>query len=159
GFLRNTLTNREGGTNKEEFRVEQVVDRTSTVGTVWLGLTLGCARCHDHKYDPISQRDFYQFYSYFNSVVEENFENPQPGEIGTYLRRKPEYDQKRKALLAEYKVADLQKEWEKMTLDAATNPSPAFIWHQQWILLTFQIDHGTDIIRIPPEKRTQKQQD
>ena len=159
GFLRNTLTNREGGVNKEEFRVEQVVDRASTVGTVWLGLTLGCARCHDHKYDPISQKDFYRFFAYFNPLVEENVENPQPGEMGTYLRRKPEYDEKRKALLAEYKVADHQPEWEKMTLDAVTNPNPEFRWRHQWILLTFQLDHGTDIIKIPPDKRTQKEQD
>ena len=58
GFQRNTLTNREGGIDPEQFRIEQVIDRTSTVGTVWLGLTVGCAQCHDHKFDPIPQRDF-----------------------------------------------------------------------------------------------------
>jgi len=66
GFHRNTLTNREGGTDKEQFRVEACVDRVSTTAKVWLGLTMGCAQCHDHKYDPLSQREFYQFFAFFN---------------------------------------------------------------------------------------------
>jgi mono/diheme cytochrome c family protein len=70
GFHRNTLVNEEGGTDKEQFRVEAVVDRVSTVSTVWLGLTVACARCHDHKYDPISQREFYQLFSFLNNCSE-----------------------------------------------------------------------------------------
>ncbi len=58
GFLRNTLSNREGGADLEEYRVEQIVDRTQMVGTIWLGLTIGCARCHDHKYDPSVSASF-----------------------------------------------------------------------------------------------------
>ena len=68
GFHRNTLVNEEGGTDPEQFRVESVVDRANTTGTVFLGLTIGCAQCHDHKYDPISQREYYQLYAYFNST-------------------------------------------------------------------------------------------
>ena len=60
GFNRNHRINDEGGIIPEEYRVEYVVDRVETTATVWLGLTMGCARCHDHKYDPITQRDFYQ---------------------------------------------------------------------------------------------------
>ena len=70
GFHRNTSFNEEGGTDPEQFRVERTIDRTNTTGTVWLGLTIGCAQCHDHKYDPISQRDYYQFYAYFNNSDE-----------------------------------------------------------------------------------------
>lgn len=69
GFHRNTLINEEGGTDPEQFRVEAVVDRVNTTGTVFLGLTVGCAQCHDHKYDPISQRDYFQLFAYFNSTV------------------------------------------------------------------------------------------
>ena len=76
GFHRNTLVNEEGGTDKEQFRVEAVVDRVSTVGTVWLGLTVGCARCHDHKYDPLSQREFYQLYSLLNNCEEPTLSFP-----------------------------------------------------------------------------------
>lgn len=70
GFNRNHRINTEGGVIAEEWRVETVIDRVETTSTVWLGLTSGCARCHDHKYDPISQKEFYSLYSYFNNVPE-----------------------------------------------------------------------------------------
>ncbi|PYT25849.1 MAG: hypothetical protein DMG57_23760 [Acidobacteria bacterium] len=70
GFHRNTASNYEGGIDFEQYRVEAVVDRVSTTGAAFLGLTLGCARCHDHKFDPISQKEFYQLFAYFNNVDE-----------------------------------------------------------------------------------------
>lgn len=70
GFLRDGVINSEGGIIDEEYRVEYVVDRVNTVTQAWLGLTVGCARCHDHKFDPIRQRDFYRFYAFFNNVPE-----------------------------------------------------------------------------------------
>ncbi len=57
-FHRNTMINEEGGTKPEQFRVESAIDRVNTTGAVWLGLTVGCAQCHSHKFDPISQREF-----------------------------------------------------------------------------------------------------
>ena len=70
GFNRNHRGNAEGGIIPEEYQVEYVVDRVDTTATVWLGLTIGCARCHDHKYDPISQRDYYRLFAYFNNIPE-----------------------------------------------------------------------------------------
>jgi hypothetical protein len=70
GFNRNHRGNGEGGIIPEEYAVEYVVDRVETTATVWLGLTMGCARCHDHKYDPIKQKEFYQVFAYFNNVPE-----------------------------------------------------------------------------------------
>jgi hypothetical protein len=70
GFHRNTPSNYEGGIDFEQYRVEAVADRVATTGAVFLGLTLGCARCHDHKYDPTSQREFYQFFAVMNNVDE-----------------------------------------------------------------------------------------
>ena len=70
GFQRNTMINQEGGIDFEQYRVEAVVDRVRTVGAAFLGLTLACARCHDHKFDPISQKEFFQVFSYFNNVDE-----------------------------------------------------------------------------------------
>src|SRR5207245_4754018 len=70
GFNRNHMHNGEGGRIAEETRVENVVDRVDTTATVWLGLTLGCARCHDHKFDPFTQKEYYQLYAYFNSIAE-----------------------------------------------------------------------------------------
>ena len=76
GFLRNNRVNGEGGSIAEEFRVEYIIDRIETVSSTWMGLTTGCARCHDHKYDPITQKEFYQFFAFFNQI-------PEPG---TYRR-------------------------------------------------------------------------
>jgi hypothetical protein len=70
GFNRNHAQNVEGGIVNEEYRVEYVADRTNTLGTAFLGLTVECARCHDHKYDPISQKDYYSLFSFFNNVDE-----------------------------------------------------------------------------------------
>ncbi len=69
-FNRNHRINTEGGVIAEEWRVEAVVDRVETTSAVWLGLTTGCARCHDHKYDPLTQKDFYQLFAFFNNVPE-----------------------------------------------------------------------------------------
>ena len=67
GFHRNTQVNHEGGIDAEQFRVESAMDRVNTTATVWLGVTLACAQCHDHKFDPFSQRDYYRMFAFFNS--------------------------------------------------------------------------------------------
>ncbi len=71
GFNRNQRTSGEGGIIPEEYRVEYVADRAQTTSVVWLGLTTGCARCHDHKFDPIPQKDFYRLFAYFNQIPDE----------------------------------------------------------------------------------------
>ena len=72
--------NQEGGIDLEQFRIESIVDRVNTTGTVFLGLTVGCAQCHDHKYDPISQREYYRFFAFFNNVDEPEMEISTPAE-------------------------------------------------------------------------------
>ena len=81
GFHRNTLFNEEGGTDPEQFRVDAVADRVATTGAVFLGLTLGCARCHPHKYDPISQREYYEMFALLNNCDEPEIDAP------SYLQR------------------------------------------------------------------------
>ncbi len=76
GFNRNHRITVEGGVIPEEFRTEYVIDRVETTSTTWLGLTMGCARCHDHKYDPITQKEFYQFFAFFNNVPEAGLGTP-----------------------------------------------------------------------------------
>ena len=71
GFHRNTMANVEAGTDPEEEHVLAVIDRVNTTGTVWLGTTLECAQCHNHKYDPFSQREYYQLYAFFNNTAQE----------------------------------------------------------------------------------------
>ncbi|WP_152053105.1 PSD1 and planctomycete cytochrome C domain-containing protein [Tautonia marina] len=70
-FHRNHMTNGEGGRDPEESRIDYVIDRVNTTGTVWLGMTLGCAQCHTHKFDPISHADYYELFAFFNSVDED----------------------------------------------------------------------------------------
>ena len=70
-FHRNHMTNGEGGRDPEESRIDYVIDRINTVGTVWMGLTLGCCQCHSHKYDPISHAEYYSLFSFFNSIDED----------------------------------------------------------------------------------------
>ncbi|MBI1831282.1 MAG: DUF1549 domain-containing protein, partial [Planctomycetes bacterium] len=78
GFHRNTMVNEEGGIDPLEFRYYAVVDRINTTATTWLGLTLGCAQCHSHKYDPISQREFYQMMAFLNNADEPDYLIPDP---------------------------------------------------------------------------------
>ncbi|MCA9161213.1 MAG: DUF1549 domain-containing protein, partial [Planctomycetales bacterium] len=69
-FNRNHMHNSEGGRISEETRVENVFDRTETTATVWLGLTMQCARCHDHKFDPLSNEEYFRFFDFFNQTTE-----------------------------------------------------------------------------------------
>ena len=95
GFNRQTLTNTEGGTDPEQWRVEAVFDRVETLGTAWLGLTVGCARCHTHKYDAITQREYYQLFAFFNNGDETD------SNVATTERAMAEYVPKRAAFDAE----------------------------------------------------------
>ena len=110
GFNRNHRTTAEGGSVDEEFRVEYVADRAETTATVWLGLTLGCARCHDHKFDPLSQKEYYQFFAYFNNVQEKgmvwNFGNEDP------LIPAPTPEQEERLAALEAAAANAQRRWE-----------------------------------------------
>ena len=68
GFNRNTLLNEEGGIDPEEFHWYSLIDRVNTTASVWLGLTLGCAQCHNHKFDPFTQNDYYRFLAFFDNT-------------------------------------------------------------------------------------------
>jgi hypothetical protein len=169
GFLRQTLSNREGGADIEEFRVFQVLDRVSMVGTTWLGLTVGCARCHDHKYDAVSQQEFYQFYAYFNNADEANFDAPLPGDVAAYRADRAVYERQRRQLLAPHReaVEQFQRRWEAKMLHAWKHPSEDHVWDRQWELLGLvwggglgegQLE-GTEICKLPWEKRSGRQKD
>lgn len=106
-FHRQTLTNDEGGADKEQYRIEAVFDRLETTGTIWLGLTVGCARCHAHKYDPISQREYFSLFAFFNNADEvnrlvptdpaswESYERSQGAKANEYVTTRWELDRKR----------------------------------------------------------------
>ena len=157
GFHRNTLTNREAGSSQDEIRFEQLVDRTNTVSTAWLGLTAGCAQCHDHKYDPITHKDYYQLMSYFRSAEEENIEAPLDGEMGPYLRARPEYDRKRAELLRENNVPALQAEWERNIRETIADPGKRLDWDFSVTSMTAMLDGARKILAMEPGKRSRQQ--
>jgi Protein of unknown function (DUF1549)/Protein of unknown function (DUF1553)/Concanavalin A-like lectin/glucanases superfamily/Planctomycete cytochrome C len=123
GFNRNHMINFEGGAIAEEYQVEYVVDRVEATSSAFMGLTMGCARCHSHKYDPITHKEFYQFFAFFNSVPERGLD----GRLGNAApvlplpsheqqARLDELDAAIKArtdALADAIVDPLQREWEK----------------------------------------------
>ncbi|HEY5314898.1 MAG TPA: DUF1553 domain-containing protein [Pirellulales bacterium] len=135
GFNRNHMTNNESGIIDEEFRISYVVDRVDTTSNVWLGLSIGCARCHDHKYDPITQREYYQLLAFFNNVPEKGLVkdpvNPPPvlslpnarqqREIDEATTRRQACEQRLQALEPELKRALGQ--WEPSAL-AELRPMP-----------------------------------
>lgn len=132
GFNRNHMINFEGGAIPEEYHVEYVVDRVETTAAVWLGMTMGCARCHDHKYDPIAQKDFYRFFAFFNTIDEKGLDGTQgnakpfipiPSESQASKRDRLESELKQaRADLDEAELTRLQFEWEDSALD--TVPAP-----------------------------------
>jgi hypothetical protein len=134
GFHRNHRTSAEGGIVPEEFRVEYVADRVDTTSTVWLGLTMGCARCHDHKYDPIKQKEYYQVFAYFNNVPEKglvyNFGNEEPfvkAPTAEQQNRLKELDGKvavaeRAHAALQPELAQAQRDWEQSLRNAEPLP-------------------------------------
>ncbi|MEM7011562.1 MAG: PSD1 and planctomycete cytochrome C domain-containing protein [Verrucomicrobiota bacterium] len=132
GFHRNTLTNREGGVDREEFRIKSIVDRTNTTFSVWMGLTVGCAQCHTHKYDPITQREYFQLFSFFNNSDEHDLKTePSPkmmdeyrGKLAVFEKRlaeletqfeaaKPEIETRQRAWETEL-IQQLRNQWEPL---------------------------------------------
>lgn len=151
GFHRNTLINQEGGTDPEQFRNEEVVDRVNTTGAVWLGLTLGCAQCHTHKYDPITHREYFELFAFFNHGTDINntgatvevsdgemfLRDPDPVKVKAIAEAK--------AALAKVNAttAKRQAEWEKAEVAKAapdTKEAPLLL-----------------ALRVAPDKRTNNQ--
>ncbi|MFM7073447.1 MAG: DUF1553 domain-containing protein [Planctomycetota bacterium] len=169
GFLRNTLSNREGGADLEEYRVEQVMDRAAMVGAGWLGLTVGCARCHDHKFDPLTQSEFFGLYAVFDTADEINIDVPLPGEHERFAAVYADYRRQRDAVIAPLKgeLEALQLRWERRLLEAVASPSQDPLWDRQWEVLGLiwggrqgegQLE-GCEIVRTPWPERTDDERD
>lgn len=134
GFHRNTMVNQEGGIDPDESRFEVLIDRVSTTGTVWLGTTVGCAQCHNHKYDPISQKDFYKMMAFFEGA-EYKIGYQYPGvEESRYLEEPeislptPQQSEKKKTLDAEIKALEV-----KLNTMTPELKAEQVIWEQELI--------------------------
>lgn len=149
-FNRNHRQNNEGGALAAEFKVENVIDRVETTSTVFLGLTFGCARCHDHKYDPLSQREFFQLYGYFNNIGEKG--------IGRGTEANP-------IMKTVSPLLDIDPKWlanvlsAEKTMDAAT---PAFderfkTWKEETSKLLANADAKAKQEKAKPEQENEKE--
>ncbi|MHA3775680.1 PSD1 and planctomycete cytochrome C domain-containing protein [Verrucomicrobiota bacterium sgz303538] len=138
GFCRNNMINFEGGADPQEYHTQYVLDRVNTFGTAFLGLTVGCAQCHDHKFDPISQKEYYQLYAYFNAVPEKGLDGrngnaeplmamPTPEQQAAIDRLKARISEREKEQAKAAAEADnAQREWE--LANAAAQPQDSVKW-------------------------------
>jgi hypothetical protein len=122
GFHRNTMFNTEGGVDKEEARVETIVDRVNTTASVWLGTTLACAQCHNHKYDPFTMKDYYRFFAFFNTVEEPELDVPSPDQAARREQNKSELARLEKIMKTRTPELDAsQAAWEYKQADEAVH--------------------------------------
>ena len=136
GFHRNTLVNEEGGADREQFRIEAVYDRVDTTGTVWLGLTVACARCHSHKFDPLTQQEYFGLFAFFNDCDEPRIQIPDAA-----LR--PEYE----TVLASVRTA------RKRVQDLDVTAPLRCCMHPHWRMPRDWLETRAGQPRIPPPSR------
>jgi mono/diheme cytochrome c family protein len=143
GFHRNTQINQEGGIDKEQFRIESIFDRVATTSTVFLGLTVSCAQCHDHKFDPISHKEYYQMFAFLNNADEPTLSVPTPEEERKLAEHREKVKQADAELAAQVKAAEGKvAEWEAGLDEAARKKLKADV---------------QKALAVPPDKRTAAQ--
>ena len=149
GFLRNQGHNTEGGIIQEEYRVEYVADRVHTVSTVFLGLSMQCARCHDHKFDPISQAEYFQFYSFFNSLDEKQAPHGKVIGVEPYIRV-PTAEQLSKIEILSAEIAAIETQ-SKQLEDQAEKNTQKLVAETSEMDLKSRFDQST-LFRLPLDK-------
>jgi hypothetical protein len=159
GFLRNSMMNMEGGIEPEKFRVESMIDRVDAVGRTWLGLTVACAQCHNHKYDPVSQKEYYQFMAFLNQDDEPRIEVPTPDEAAKRAGILGKVRAVEDSLLADPGIATAFTDWLKAAAKPQGDWSPmdAKEWHSTPMKYEKQEDlsllaggdiHNTGVLRV-----------
>ncbi len=159
GFHRNTLINREAGVPRDEDRFESLVNRVNTTSTTWLGLTQGCSQCHDHKYDPLSQREYYETMAVFSSARDIEIDAPQPGELGPWLAARKDYEKKRAEIwnskLGDGKsVEDWFQIWQGKMRAAVSKPGEDLEWDFSVTSFRVMFDHAERVLMQPEAERT-----
>jgi hypothetical protein len=132
-FHRNTMTNNEGGTNDEEFRNAAVVDRVNTTMAVWMGTSMACAQCHSHKYDPITQKEYFQFFAFFNNTQDADLKDESP------LLEIFSSAQKEQRAKLESEINEIESRFKATTPESLAQQSDwekSFPRDQQWLSLT-----------------------
>ncbi|MFN7139084.1 MAG: PSD1 and planctomycete cytochrome C domain-containing protein [Limisphaerales bacterium] len=143
GFHRNTQINQEGGIDPEQFRIESVFDRVNTTGNTWLGLTVGCAQCHDHKFDPVTQKEFYQLFAFLNNQDEPDLTLATEEDKARLAKHKEELEELESGLVRFIEAAaEDVLAWQKsLTPEGVAALKPEI----------------TTVLETPPDKRKLKQ--
>lgn len=147
-FHRNTLINEEGGTDREQFRHEAVVDRVNTTGAVWLGLTLACAQCHTHKFDPIGHREYYQIFAFLNQTTDVNNKGATLSVVRGEVFGNPATITPTPPAIAPEELAKKQAQWEQDQLARAEATSPEVVKWAPLEYLEFDTKTGAGFKRL-----------
>jgi hypothetical protein len=146
-FHRNTMINEEGGVKPDQFRHEALIDRVNTTGAVWMGLTVGCAQCHSHKYDPISHEEYYRLYAFFNAAADANNQSE------TVEVREQELlgwtDLQKQQLMELQGLRKVKQELEKSSRDVSR--LPGLEWHWMSAPVSAINASGSSILKIQPD--------
>ena len=149
GFHRNTMTNTEGGTDDEEYRHEAVIDRVNTTMSVWMGTTIACAQCHDHKYDPFATKEYYQLYAFFNQTADRDQDDERP----TLKLPSPEQEAQLQQLRTANATLEIKLSTQTPELDAALAR-----WEKTVSPGVTTIPAGlSNILAVAPEQRSAQQ--
>ena len=150
GFHRNTMTNTEGGTDDEEFRHEAVVDRINTSMTVWMGSTLACAQCHNHKYDPFTTKEYYQLYAFLNNTADSDKDDERP----TLKLSTPQQEQRQLELREQISALDKKLNTQTRELDAALAR-----WEKSLLAAPTNVPAAiSNLLAVAADQRSPKQQ-
>lgn len=157
GFHRNTLINREAGVTRAEDRFETLINRVNTTSTTWLGMTMGCSQCHDHKFDPISQREYYSTMAVFSKAKDVDVDAPMPGELGPWLASRASYIQKRDEILHSAPVAEWFEKWQGKMRNAVLKPGTDIEWDFSLTSFRVMFDHAELVLMATPEQRGERE--
>ncbi len=154
GFHRNTLINREAGVHRDEDRFDALVNRVNTTSTTWLGLTMGCSQCHDHKYDPISQREYYQGMAVFSGAKDVVMDAPMPGELGPWLASRAAYEKKREEIWRSAPIEEWFQTWQTKMRAAVLEPGKDLEWDFSVTSFRVMFDHAEKVLLMPEAQRS-----
>jgi hypothetical protein len=161
GMHRCAPFNREAGTNIQQNRFEQTVNRVGTLSTVWLGLSVRCAQCHDHKFDPVSQRDYYALFAILNTTEDVEFDAPILTAVENYESLAAAYSAELTALLEQDDYQSKQTDFEQILRNVSADPDSFYPSHEykRWLLLTTEVSNANRVLMTPASERTLQERD
>lgn len=160
GLYRTAPFNREAGTKVEQSLFEQTLSRVDTLATVWLGLSMKCAQCHDHKYDPVTQREFYGLFAFLHDMTDREIDAPLPSEQHDWQQRQAEYQQRRMELLTPHDIPRRARELEDVLRKVARDPDALYPSraYSLYLMMTNYVSNTRRILFTPESERSPYEQ-